>query len=122
MVSLLWKWCATLFLLALFWAGSVLPVQADIVDARCDIYPKGADKPSGRYLCVLSQHHGYITIDRADGVYYDFHPARGEPGQYRDDRNQPVYRRSGLGAKGMIFEMSDKSIYVHWDTSVLAEP
>ncbi|MCG2837659.1 hypothetical protein L6J37_12540 [Photobacterium sp. WH77] len=122
MVSLLWKCSVALFLFATLWAGYSLPVQADIVDARCDIYPRGADKPSGRYLCVLSQHHGYITIDRADGVYYDFYPMRGEPGQYRDDRNQPVYRRNGLGAKGMIFEMSDKSIYVLWDTSVLAEP
>ncbi|MEI8593847.1 hypothetical protein [Photobacterium sp. Hal280] len=121
MVSWLWKCSVALFLLTSLWAGYTLPALADIVDARCDIYPKGADKPSGRYLCVLSQHHGYITIDRADGVYYDFHPTQGVPGQYRDDRNQPVYRRSGLGAKGMIFEMSDKSIYVLWDTSVLAE-
>jgi len=63
--------------------GISLQASADSADARCDIYPKGADKPSARYFCVFSQRQGYITIDRADGVYYDFLPTGESPGNYQ---------------------------------------
>ncbi|UTM59043.1 hypothetical protein L4174_020215 [Photobacterium sp. CCB-ST2H9] len=96
--------------------------DADIIDARCDIYPKGAKLPEGRYLCVLSQYHGYISIKRSDGVNYDFHPAHNAPGLYRDGFDQPVRQRNDLGQKGLIFELNNESIYVYWDTSALSEP
>lgn len=99
--------------------GITLQAAADSTDARCDIYPKGANKPSARYFCVFSQRQGYITIDRADGVYYDFMPMGDSPGNYKDGQGQPVYRQSGLGKKGLIFELKEESVYVYWDTSGL---
>ncbi|QUJ70553.1 hypothetical protein KDD30_18580 (plasmid) [Photobacterium sp. GJ3] len=98
------------------------PVFAETTDARCDIYPRGAKQPIGQYLCVLSEYHGYVSIRRGDGVQYDFHPSRNQPGKYRDGQNRPVSLRGDLGKKGVIFELTHESIYVYWDTSVLAEP
>ncbi|PSW20691.1 hypothetical protein C9I98_07540 [Photobacterium sanctipauli] len=94
-------------------------VLADSTDARCDIYPKGADKPSHQYLCVFSQRQGYVTIDRGDGVYYDFRPVGDDPGRYQDSEGQAVYRQSGLGKEGLIFKLETESVYVYWDTSGL---
>ncbi|MCM0148717.1 hypothetical protein KCN56_09110 [Photobacterium galatheae] len=96
--------------------------EADIIDARCDIYPKGSKQPGGRYLCSLSRYHGYIRIQRSDGVNYDFHPTYNAPGLYIDDDDQPVRQRNDLGQKGLIFELRNESIYVYWDTSALSEP
>lgn len=99
--------------------GFAFQAVADSADARCDIYPKGANEPSGRYFCVFSQRQGYITIDRADGVYYDFIPVGDSPGNYKDSQGYPVYRQSGLGNKGLIFKLKDESVYVYWNTSGL---
>ena len=93
--------------------------MADSADVRCDIYPQGAREPSGSYLCVFSQRQGHITIDRADGVYYDFKPIGDTPGNFEDSKGDPVYRQAGLGNKGLIFKLKDESIYVYWDTSGL---
>ncbi|MCW8330259.1 hypothetical protein MD588_15730 [Photobacterium sp. SDRW27] len=99
--------------------GIALQALADSADARCDIYPKGANEPSARYFCVFSQRQGYITIDRADGVYYDFMPTGDRPGNYKDSHGHPVYRQSGLGNEGLIFKLKEESVYVYWDTSEL---
>lgn len=103
----------------LFGASMNASVFADSADARCDIYPRGSSEPSGTYLCVFSQRQGYVTIDRADGIYYDFQPIGASPGNYIDSDGQPVYRQSGLGQDGLIFRLENESIYVYWDTSGL---
>ncbi|MGF1702068.1 hypothetical protein L4D09_17400 [Photobacterium makurazakiensis] len=94
-------------------------VIADSTDARCDIYPKGASKPEQKSLCVFSQRQGYVTIDLGDGVYYDFKPLGGKSGQYYDSHGQTVYRQSGLGKEGLIFQLQEESVYIYWDTSGL---
>ncbi|MGF1717903.1 hypothetical protein L4D08_23875 [Photobacterium chitinilyticum] len=114
-----WKVCLK-FLIAvtLLW-GSIPQAFADTTDARCDIYLPGSDKPLAQYLCVFSQRQGYITIERDDGVYYDFMPVGESPGNYKDSRGYPVYRQSGLGKKGLIFKLQEESVHVYWDTSEL---
>lgn len=114
-----WKWYLKMTIFALLCWAYIPLVFADSADARCDIYPSGSDKPSAQYFCVFSQRQGYITIDRADGVYYDFTPIGDNPGNYRDSQGQPVYRQSGLGQKGLIFQLKEESVYVYWDTSGL---
>lgn len=111
--------CETLLLCTFGFATHA--TLADTIDVRCDIYPKGADKPSGRYFCVYSQRQGYITIDRADGVYYDFMPAGDEVGNYTDLYGNPVYRQSGLGKDGYIFKTKSESVYVYWNTAGLEQ-
>lgn len=99
--------------------GITSSVWADSVDVRCDIYPNGAREPAGQYFCVFAQRQGYITLDRADGVYYDFYPVENQPGQYQDHHGRPVYHLSGLGNAGMIFQLVHESVYVYWNTSGL---
>ncbi|MGF1687224.1 hypothetical protein L4C36_11110 [Photobacterium japonica] len=99
--------------------SSVWSVHADTMDVRCDIYPHGASEPAGQYFCVFSQRQGHVTLDRSDGVNYDFIPVGNTPGNYQDNHGQPVYRQSGLGNDGLIFKLKEESVYVYWDTSGL---
>ncbi len=97
-----------------------LPVKADSVDARCDIYPKGEDRASASLACSFSQNQGNVYIDRKDGVSYQLTPEGDQPGNYVDSSGSAVYRQSGLGKDGLIFRMPDESVYVYWDASSLA--
>jgi len=94
-------------------------VQADTVDARCDIYSKGMDKVSASISCTFSQRQGYIYIRRADGKVNELSPTGNQPGNYLDQFGQPVYRKSGLGKDGLIFQLVNESVYVYWDASSL---
>lgn len=96
-------------------AGSA---HADTVAARCDIYPKGADKPSAVIACSYSQRQGFVGIERADGVRHDLSP-RDAPGTYVDDKGRPVVRVRGLGKRGTIYRFERETIYVYWSTAGL---
>ena len=61
-----------------------VPVSADTVNARCDIYPKGVDHASGSIPCTFSQRQGYIRIEREDSISHDLSPAGDTPGNYVD--------------------------------------
>ncbi len=92
---------------------------ADRTDARCDIYPKGEDHAGASIPCVFSQHQGYITINRSDGVVHDLSPQGDVPGNFRDAKGKDVYRQSGLGKAGLIFRFSDESVFIYWDAAGL---
>ena len=110
----------TLVSLALLASASwALPCAADWTDARCDIYPKGSDRPEKMVPCTFAQSQGHITITRKDGVTYDLMPVDDAPGNFRDQKGRSVYRQSGLGSAGQIFRFPDESVYVYWDTSAL---
>jgi hypothetical protein len=53
---------------------SISLAQADSVQARCDIYPKGEDHTDVVIPCVFSQRQGYISINRSDNVFHDLTP------------------------------------------------
>ncbi len=96
-----------------------MSVQADWTDARCDIYPGGEDRASAVVPCVFSQRQGYINIDRSDGVSYDLSPRDDRPGNFKDQNGQDVYRKSGPGKDGLIFQFPAETVYVYWDTAGL---
>ncbi len=93
--------------------------HADTVNARCDIYPKGADKASAVLPCTFSQRQGHVAIDRADGVRHELEPRGDRPGNYVDQAGNPAYRQSGLGRRGQIFRLATESVYIYWDTAGL---
>jgi len=102
--------------LTLAWTG---PVAADWTEARCDIYPKGEDHTDVMIPCTFSQRQGYITITRDDGVTHDLSPIGDEPGNFKDQNGDTVYRQSGLGDQGLIFRFPTESVYVYWNTAAL---
>jgi len=95
--------------------GIVLPVKADTVDARCDIYPLGEDKASASIPCTFSQRQGFVSIEREDGVRYELEPVGNEPGNYVDQDGKAAYRQAGLGDAGQIYRLANESVYVYWD-------
>ena len=110
------RWSMIAGAIALAWATSSV---ADTVDARCDIYPAGADHTDKMIHCTFSQRQGYLTISREDGVTHDLSPTGDTPGNFRDQRGRTVYRQNGLGDQGLIFRFPDESIYVYWSTAAL---
>jgi hypothetical protein len=97
--------------------GFAVAANADTVDARCDVFPKGDDKATFSGLCSFSQRQGYITIDLKNGTIYELSPAGDKPGNYVDKDGKPAYRESGLGKLGQIYRLSKQSLYVYWDTA-----
>jgi hypothetical protein len=93
--------------------------NADTVQARCDIYPKGQDRASAVVPCTFSQRQGYVAIDRSDGVRHELAPKGDKPGTYVDEKGRSAYRQSGLGKRGQIYRLADESVYVYWDTAGL---
>lgn len=111
-----WSVAAGAIAIALGWATVS---AADTVDARCDIYPAGADHTETMIRCAFSQRQGYVTIRREDGVTHDLSPVGDTPGNFRDQDGRAVYRQSGLGDQGLIFRFPDESVYVYWSTAAL---
>jgi hypothetical protein len=105
--------------LCLVAAGVAGGARADTVPARCDIYPKGADKASAVLACSFSQRQGYVRIQRSDGVVYELRPVGDSPGRYVDAQGRPAVRNSGLGQGGQIYRFADQSVFVYWDTAGL---
>lgn len=91
--------------------------QADTVQARCDVYPKGEDRAKSSGPCTFSQRQGAVGIQLQNGKRYDLVPVGQNPGNYRDQNGRAAYRQSGLGDKGQIYRLASESIYVYWDTA-----
>ncbi|MDZ8183568.1 MAG: hypothetical protein RMX96_01725 [Nostoc sp. ChiSLP02] len=106
---------ATIFSLASI--AISLPVKADTVNARCDVYPKGEDRATSSTPCTFSQRQGAIGIELQNGKRYDLRPVGNKPGNYQDRDGRPAYRQSGLGDRGQIYRLANESIYVYWDTA-----
>ena len=94
-------------------------IAADWTDARCDIYEKGSDHASKMIPCTFGQRQGFVTITRDDGVTHDLSPEGDQPGNYRDQDGNAVYRQSGLGDQGQIFRFETESVFVYWSTAAL---
>ncbi|MDG1065015.1 MAG: hypothetical protein P8O91_02260 [Luminiphilus sp.] len=95
-----------------------LPAVSDTLSARCDIYPRGVSQVSKVLPCQFSQRQGYVSITRSDGIAYHLSPTSEAVGTYLDQDEQPVYRRSGLGSAGLIFQMPELSVYVYWNADI----
>jgi hypothetical protein len=83
--------------------------QADSIDSRCDIYPKGEDKASKVVNCTFSQRQGFITISREDGITYDLKPTG--TNKYTDQNGKPVTKE--IDGNTLIFRFQKESVYVY---------
>ncbi|BAQ60459.1 hypothetical protein GM3708_865 [Geminocystis sp. NIES-3708] len=83
--------------------------QADTINSRCDIYPKGEDKASGVVNCTFSQRQGFITIQREDGITYELTPK--ETNQYTDQNSNSVIRE--IDGNTIIFRFKNESVYIY---------
>ncbi len=92
---------------------------ADSTEARCDIYAKGSDHTDVMIPCDFGQRQGNVTITRSDGITHELVQDGDQPGNYRDQDGQVVYRQAGLGEDGLIFRFPGESVYVYWDTTAL---
>jgi hypothetical protein len=99
----------------LFLAFNLSVVQADLVQARCDIYPKGEDHTDISIPCEFTQRQGYISIKRSDNIFHNLSPQDDVVGNFKDQHGDYVYRQSGLGKDGVIFLFKKESIYLYWD-------
>lgn len=99
--------------------GVSLAANADTVPAHCDLYAPGEDYAYLSSNCTFSQRQGYIGVQlQTNGDRYEFSPVGNQPGNFRDQDGNAVYRQSGLGDAGQIFRLEDGSaLYVYWDTS-----
>lgn len=95
------------------------PARGDSTDATCVIYPAGSDQASATIPCRFYQVQGHVVITRADGIEHDLVPDGSVPGNFTDQHGKPAYRQSGLGDQGLIFQLSDESVYVYWNTQML---
>jgi len=99
-----------------------LPATSDTLTARCDLYLQGESLASKTLPCQFSQRQGYVSITRSDGIAYHLSPKSDAVGSYLDQDGQSVYRRSGLGSAGLIFQMPKLSVYVYWDAASESDP
>jgi hypothetical protein len=68
---------------------------------------------TGEQPCSYSQHQGAVYIDIADGTSYALSPVGSHAGTYVNDRTQDkVYRKSGLGSEGVIYQFPSETIHI----------
>ncbi len=93
--------------------------SADSIDAACVIYPAGSDQATTTIPCRFYQAQGHVVITRSDGIEHDLAPDESTPGKFTDQYGEPVFRQSGLDDQGLIFRLSNESVYVYWNTQML---
>ena len=95
-------------------------VHGDSARAECG-FSATVDAPRGiTSACEFSQRQGYIRIVIDGGPKFDFRPQTDAAGNYVDAEGQAVYRRSGLGKQGLIFQLPNRFLFVYWDADSLA--
>jgi hypothetical protein len=78
---------------------------------RCEFY-HGKTRTNAQ-ACSYSQHQGGVNIMLADGTEYSLDPVGDKPGTYvKTGTNTKVYRKSGLGSKGMIYEFPGETLHI----------
>jgi hypothetical protein len=105
--SLLIVSCAALFV--------TQHLRADSARAECG-FAASVDAPRDETsACTFSQRQGHISIDIDGGASFDLLPTEDAPGNYIDGEGRAVYRRSGLGDRGVIFKLPNQFLFVYWD-------
>ena len=78
---------------------------------RCQIYT--GKSLSDEQRCSYTQRQGYVHIVLADSGEFSFSPVGNKPGIYiNDGTKEKVYRKSGLGSKGVIYDTPSQSIHI----------
>ena len=91
-----------------------LSATADTARAECGFGASPEEPPESREACTFSQRQGYITIQLDGSELIDLRPVGDQPGNYLDSADRPVYRRSGLGEAGQIFQTPEGYLFVYW--------
>lgn len=78
---------------------------------RCQIYT--GKSLSYEQPCSYTQRQGAVHIVLADSGEFSFSPVGNKPGTYiNDGTREKVYRKSGLGSKGVIYDTPAQSIHI----------
>lgn len=104
-----------LSLISIFITFSISGItNAQTVNSRCDIYPRGEDTVSAMVNCTFSQRQGFIRIQRQDGVTYELKPNGNN--KYLDRKGNTIMRENEGSV--IIFRFNDESVYVYQNESV----
>ena len=106
----------TVSLLSLVSVVVALPVMADTVEARCDVFPAGDDKATSSSLCTFSQRQGFVGIQLNNGQRIELKPNENTPNAFFDERGEPAKREMLEGNRGQVYRLEKQSIFVFWDT------
>ncbi|MFQ6537811.1 MULTISPECIES: hypothetical protein [Aphanothece] len=96
---------------------SALPVQADTVKARCDVFPKGEDRATSSGLCTFSQRQGFVSIQLNNGQRVELTPDGSKANAYLDANDKPATRELQDNGNIHIYRLAEQSIFVYWDTA-----
>ncbi|WP_295451811.1 hypothetical protein [uncultured Thiodictyon sp.] len=78
---------------------------------RCQIYT--GKTLSYEQRCSYTQRQGAVHIVLADSGEFSFSPVGNKPGTYiNDGTKEKVIRKSGLGSKGVIYQLPSQSIHI----------
>ena len=94
-----------------------VPVMADTVDARCDVFPAGEDKATSSGLCTFSQRQGFVSIQLKNGHRIELKPNESTPNAFFDERGEPARREMLECNRGQVYRLERQSIFVFWDTA-----
>lgn len=88
--------------------------RADAVRSECGFSNNPDTRPEQTSSCIFSQRQGFINIRIDGGTELELAPVGEQPGNYRDQDNNPVYRQRGLADQGQLFKLPDSYLFVLW--------
>jgi hypothetical protein len=96
----------------LVWSST--PAWGDTVRAECKLVAAGQPEPAESDSCTFSQRQGSVRVAIDGGREYAFVAQGDAPGNYLDEGGETVWRKSGLGDEGQIFQLKDERLFVYW--------
>jgi hypothetical protein len=88
---------------------------SDSARSRCGYSDSVGQEPAQWHPCVFSQWQGHITISASNTLAHDFITDGDSPGVFLDTDGKRVYRKSGLGERGQLFQLPQRFLFVLWD-------
>ncbi len=101
----------------LLFCGSIS--TADTLRSECGLSSSAEIAPETTSACTFSQRQGYISVRIDGGPTFDFSPTGDSPGNYLDQDGKLIYRKSGLGDAGQLFQLPNNYLYVFWYPDLL---
>jgi len=114
LITLLQKLVVRALLVGFACLGVTTAGIADSTSAECGFSTAVDTPPQQTTPCQFSQRQGYIGIYFDDGREFNFSPQGDQPGNYRDDDGNAIYRKRGLGEDGQLFQLPGQFLFVYW--------
>lgn len=83
--------------------------------SRCGYSQDEHTEPATYQSCVFSQRQGHISIYSGEETVHQFSPDGDAAGTFLNRAGQRVYRQSGIGQRGQLFQLPNNYLYVLWD-------